>query len=84
MSDFEKVIFKKVFFGNLEIAFWDSLKKNTYVDDNTSYVTAGDIDGVINSLENASNILFKWLSSNLFKGNADKCVLLVNVKMTLI
>ena len=36
--------------------------------------------GVITSLENASNTLFKWFSANLFKGNADKCHLLVNVK----
>ena len=28
MSNFEKVILKKVFFENLEITFWDS-KKNT-------------------------------------------------------
>ena len=32
------------------------------------------------SLENASNTVFKWFSDNLFKGNADKCHLLVNVK----
>ena len=32
MSNFEKVIFKKVFFENFEITFWDSLKKTqTYV-----------------------------------------------------
>ena len=74
-----------MFFGNLEITFWDSLKKeHLRTDDNTSYFTAGDVDGVIVSLKNASNILFKWLSGNLFKGNADKCVLLVNVKMTLV
>ena len=29
MSNFEKVIFKKVFSENLEITFWDSLKKTT-------------------------------------------------------
>ena len=27
MSNFEKVILKKVFSENLEITFWDSLKK---------------------------------------------------------
>ena len=33
MSDIEKVILKKVFFENLEITFWDSLKKTrTYVE----------------------------------------------------
>ena len=51
-----------------------------YADDNTPYVTADDIDGVIAFLENASNTLFKWFSDNLFKGNAFKCHLLVNVK----
>ena len=50
-----------------------------YSDDNTRYVTAGDVDGVIASLENTSNILFKWFSDNNFKGNADKCHLLVNI-----
>ena len=50
-----------------------------YADDNTPYVTAGDVDGVITSLENTSNILFKWFSDNNFKGNADKCHLLVNI-----
>ena len=27
MSNFEKVILKKVFFENLEITFWDSIKE---------------------------------------------------------
>ena len=35
---------------------------------------------LVTSLENTSNTLFKWFSDNLFKGNADKCLLLVNVK----
>ena len=52
-----------------------------YAEDNALYVTADDLDRVIASLENASNILFKWLSGNLFKGNADKCHLLANVKV---
>ena len=51
-----------------------------YANNNTAYVTADDIDGVVSSLENSSNTLFKWFSDNLFKGNADKCHLLVNVK----
>ena len=46
-----------------------------YADNNTPYLTADDIDGVIASLKNASNALFKW-----FSDNADKCNLLVNVK----
>ena len=51
-----------------------------YADDNTPYITADDIDGLTVSLENASDTLFKWFSENLFKGNADKCHLLVNAK----
>ena len=54
-----------------------------YADNNTpcvTDVTADDIDGVIVSLENSSKTLFKWFSDSLFKGNVDKCLLLVNVK----
>ena len=45
--------------GDIDIA--------NYADDNTPYVTADDIDGVIAFLENASNTLFKWFSDNLLK-----------------
>ena len=48
-----------------------------YTDDNTPHVTADDINGVIASLENASNTIFKWFIKNLFKDNASKCHLLV-------
>ena len=51
-----------------------------YADDNTPFVTADNVDGIIASFENASNTLFKWFSDNLFKGNANKCYLLVNIK----
>ena len=51
-----------------------------YADNSTLYVTADDIGGVIASLENASNTLFKWFRESLFKLNANKCHLLVNVK----
>ena len=40
--------------------------------DNTPYVTAEDIDGVIASLENASNTSFKMFRVNLLKFNANK------------
>ena len=36
-----------------------------YADDNTPYISADDIDGVIKSLEEASATLFKWFSDNL-------------------
>ena len=50
----------------------------SYVDDNTPYVIADNIDGVIKSLEEASEILFKWFNDNLMKTNAEKCHLLVS------
>ena len=50
----------------------------SYVDDNTPYVIADDISGVITSLEKASKLLFEWFKNNLLKGNADKCHLLVS------
>ena len=40
-------------------------------------IVADNIDGVINSLEEASEILFKWFNDNLMKINANKCHLLV-------
>ena len=43
--------------------------------DNTPYVTAEDIDGVIASLENASNTLFKMFRGNLLKFNSNKSYL---------
>ena len=37
----------------------------SYADDNTPYVSADNIDGAIKSLEEASEISFKWFSDNL-------------------
>ena len=54
----------------------------SYADDNTPYVIAGNIDGVIKSLEEASEILFKWFNDNLMRINADKCHLLVSTNNT--
>ena len=53
-----------------------------YADDNTTYVSANNMGGVIISLEEASEILFKWLNDNLMKINADKCYLLVSINNT--
>ena len=58
----------------------DDTDITNYSDGNSPYVTADDIDRVLASLENASNTLYRWFSDNLFKGNADKCHLLVDVK----
>ena len=49
----------------------------SYEDDNTPYVFADDINGVITSLEKASKALLEWFENNLLKNNADKCHLLV-------
>ena len=51
-----------------------------YAGDNAPYFTAGKIDGVMASLENTSNSLFKWFSDTNFKGNTGKCHILVHVK----
>ena len=49
-----------------------------FEDDNTPYVFADDINGVITSLEKASKALFEQFEKNLLKSNADKCHLLVS------
>ena len=56
-----------------------------YVDDNTPYATANDIDSLITSLEEASKSLFTRFDNNFIKSNADKCHLLVssNGKVTI-
>ena len=54
----------------------------SYSDDNIPYVSADNINGVIKSLEKASEVLFKWFNDNLMKINADKCHLLVGINNT--
>ena len=48
-----------------------------FVDDNTLYLSAKNIEDVIESLERALISLFKWFEKP-FKGNADKCHFLVS------
>ena len=55
----------------------------SYGDDNTLYVIADDINGVITYLEKASKVLLEWFENNLLIGNADKCHLLVSSSDTL-
>ena len=50
----------------------------SYADDNTPYVIADDVNGVIASLEKASKAMFKWFENNSLKSNANKCYLLVS------
>ena len=49
-----------------------------FADDNTPYLSAKNVEDVIESLERASVSLFRWFESNLLKGNADKCQFLVS------
>ena len=58
----------------------DDIDIVNYADDNTPYVTADDIEGVIASLESPSDTLFKQFSKKIFKCNANKSHLLVNIK----
>ena len=68
-----------IYFGDLSLIM-DDIDIVNYADENTRSVTADATDGVIASLKNASNTLFKWFSDNLFKGKSNKWQLLVNVK----
>ena len=54
----------------------------SYAHDNTPYVNVDNIDEVIKSLEETSEILFKWFNDNLKKINTDKCHLLVSTNNT--
>ena len=54
----------------------------SYADDNTPYVLADNVDGVIKPLEEASEISSKWFNDNLMKINVDKCHLLVSTNNT--
>ena len=55
----------------------DETKRNetwfaSYAHDNTPYVAANDIDGVIKSLEKDSDELFQWFTDNQMKASSDK------------
>ena len=49
-----------------------------FADDNTPYLSAKNVEDVIESLERASVSLFRWFENNLLKGNADKFHFLVS------
>ena len=51
-----------------------------FADDNTPFTSANNIDDLIYTLEKAFSSFFKWFKDNLFKGNPDKCHLLVPMK----
>ena len=50
----------------------------SYADDDTPYVIADGMNGVITSLEKASKVLFEWFEKNLLESNTDKCHLLLS------
>ena len=54
----------------------------SYADDNTPYVSAGNVDGVNKSLKEASEILVIWVKDNLLKINAAKPQFLVSTNNT--
>ena len=43
-----------------------------YADDTTPYVTAKDIPGVVNSLEDCAKVLFHWFEINELKVNSER------------
>ena len=49
-----------------------------FADDNTRYLSAENVEDVIESFEQASVSLLRWFENNLSKGNADKCHFLVS------
>ena len=44
-----------------------------YADNNTSYVSGRNIEEVVASLEEVSELIFRWFRDNQFQGNANKC-----------
>ena len=49
-----------------------------YADDNTPYVSGRNIEEVVASLEEVSEVIFQWFRDNQFQGNANKCHVLLN------
>ena len=50
----------------------------SYADDNTPYVLGNGVKEAINSLKEASDKLFYWLSNSQMKANPDKCHILTS------
>ena len=49
-----------------------------YADDNTPCTNSNDVNGIIKSLEEASEKLLKWFDDNVMKINPGKCHLVVS------
>ena len=54
----------------------NDLDITNFVDDNKLYLSAKNVEGIIESLEGPSVSLFRCFESNLLKGNVDKCYFL--------
>ena len=49
-----------------------------YAEDNTPYVSGRNIEQVVASLEEVSEVIFQWFRDNQFQGNASKCNVLLS------
>ena len=49
-----------------------------FADDNTPYVYGRNIEVVVASLEEVSEVIFQWFRDNQFQGNANKCHVLLS------
>ena len=53
-----------------------------YADDTTPCVYRENVEYVIKSLKQSTNLLFNWFKSNQIKGNEDKCHVLLGTDKT--
>ena len=70
-------LLSNIFLADLLLVLEDADIAN-FADDNTPVTSANNIDDLIDSPEKGSGSLSKWFKDNLFKGNPDKCYLLVS------
>ena len=56
--------------------FVDKAKIANYADDNTPYSIDENIESLLLSLQNETNVILKWFQSNEMKANSDKCHLI--------
>ena len=61
-----------IFLADLFVIHSDIDIKN-FADDNTRYLSAKNVEDVIESFEQVSVPLLRWFENNLLKGNTDKC-----------
>ena len=65
-----------IFLANLFFVVKD-LDVASYADDSAPFIAENNIDNVIASLEQVSDVLFNWFKNNRLKSNVDKCHVLV-------